>query len=224
MAQGEEVMISYGSKNNDQLLLNYGFVVPDNPEDQFTVLDAHAVLGTSAGGAEQECPAVFTRDLSHPHLLDFARALEQYGQQRSGNDAGTLPGFATGSVGLPGMGALDATGAQLDGQQAFLGLPLPVGASGGDPAAWGAASPLENAEILSKLELVCDAAREGMATTIEEDEGLLQRLPHGRRHRLAVEFRIEKKRLLETVSEELRRRQACLQDRSALFSTLFPFS
>ena len=219
VAQGEEVLISYGGKNNDQLLLNYGFVEPDNPEDQFTVLDAHVILGPSAGGVEQECPPVFTRDLSHPQLLDFARALQQKGQQRSGHEAGTPPGFAADSV---GMGALDAPGAQPDGQQSFPAQPLPVGDSDGEE--WGAVSPLENAEILSTLVVVCDAARERMTTTIEEDERLLQCLPHGGRHRLAVEFRVQKKRLLEDVAEELRRRRACLQDRAALFSTLFPFS
>jgi hypothetical protein len=47
----------------------------------------------------------------------------------------------------------------------------------------------------------------------------LAHLPQGHR-RLAVEFRLEKKRLLLDVAELLQRQKACLEDRDALFSSL----
>jgi len=37
-APGEQVFISYGRRSNDQLLLYYGFVESDNPDDQCEVL------------------------------------------------------------------------------------------------------------------------------------------------------------------------------------------
>lgn len=72
---------------------------------------------------------------------------------------------------------------------------------------------------MAALVQVCDAALERMSTRIEEDEALLAELPPGRR-RLSVEFRLQKKRLLQDVAELLRRQKACLEDRDALFSSL----
>jgi hypothetical protein len=36
-APGDQVSISYGRRSNDQLLLYYGFVEADNPDDQCEV-------------------------------------------------------------------------------------------------------------------------------------------------------------------------------------------
>ena len=60
------------------------------------------------------------------------------------------------------------------------------------------------------------------ATSVEEDEKLLESLPRAGRLRLAVEFRLEKKLLLRDVGEELRRRERCLLERAALLASLFP--
>ena len=45
MAEGEEVLISYGDRDNDDLLQHFGFVEPDNPWDcHKTILPDGAAL------------------------------------------------------------------------------------------------------------------------------------------------------------------------------------
>ena len=194
--QGDEVMISYGRKNNDQLLLNHGFVLGGNPEDEYMIPDARHLLNLSAGTCDgQESACCFTRDLAHPLLLEFAATLFA--------ERGDQPAF-------PDLASVsEGTGSR----------------SG---SALGGASPLDSPEILAKLVKVCDAARESMATSIEDDERLLESLARERggrlRLRLAVEFRYQKKLLLIDVGEALRRQERCLRDRAALFSSLFPSS
>jgi histone-lysine N-methyltransferase SETD3 len=42
---GSEVFDSYGRKCNSRYLLNYGFVVPDNPETQIVVIILISAFG-----------------------------------------------------------------------------------------------------------------------------------------------------------------------------------
>ena len=41
--QGDKVFSNYGNKSNEELILGYGFVIPDNPADFF-----HVSLGMDA--------------------------------------------------------------------------------------------------------------------------------------------------------------------------------
>jgi hypothetical protein len=45
---GEPITITYGSHSNAELLLSYGFVLPNNPSDRF-VLDYNIELLTVSG-------------------------------------------------------------------------------------------------------------------------------------------------------------------------------
>ena len=226
-------MISYGRKNNDQLLLNHGFVLGDNPEDEYMIPDARHLLNLSTTTHYACC---FTRDLGHPLLLDFARSLQQYEEQQT-DDSSRSDGDGAPATRPTASRAIRPQGATLfaerGGPPAF---PDSASVSGGTGSrsgtlgggALGGSSPLDSPEILAKLIKVCDAARESMATSVEDDERLLESLARERggrlRFRLAVEFRYQKKLLLLDVSEALRRQERCLRDRAALFSSLFPFS
>ena len=88
---GQEVDISYGQRDNEDLLLNYGFVVPNNEADRFTITDPLALLkGTEAESwqahasqAETE-PLVLTRALDDPSLQRFTDALQEQLGARGG--------------------------------------------------------------------------------------------------------------------------------------------
>lgn len=50
MLQGSEVFSNYGHKSNEELILSYGFVIPNNPADF-----VHVSLGFSAGQLGWQC-------------------------------------------------------------------------------------------------------------------------------------------------------------------------
>ena len=84
-------------------------------------------------------------------------------------------------------------------------------------------SGLESAEHLEALAMVCDTVLADMETSVQDDEALLAGAAGGMlapRRRMAVEFRVSKKRLLSEVGGELRRQAACSRDREALFQGL----
>eukprot|EP00960_Hanusia_phi_P038850 753634-Hanusia_phi.AAC.4 len=73
---GQSVEISYGIKSNDELLLSYGFIVPDNPEDFFVIKDAKKMLSTvlkvNIGDDVDIVSPVITRDLLDDSVASFA--------------------------------------------------------------------------------------------------------------------------------------------------------
>ena len=79
---GQQVHISYGSKNNDELLLNYGFVLDTNALDQCSLMDVWSLLPPQEAAAlctmEEARSCIMTRDLMHPSLLAFARCLHNH--------------------------------------------------------------------------------------------------------------------------------------------------
>lgn len=61
---GMEVLNNYGAKPNDELLLGYGFVQADNPEDQISVK-----LGSTGGSDASKILAAFGLPLSKIHYI-----------------------------------------------------------------------------------------------------------------------------------------------------------
>jgi len=79
---GQQVHINYGGKNNDELLLNYGFVLDTNALDQCSLMDVWSLLPPQEAAAlctmEEARSCIITRDLMHPSLLAFARCLHDH--------------------------------------------------------------------------------------------------------------------------------------------------
>lgn len=145
LKKGEPVLLSYGPLPNDFLLLDYGFVVDDNPHDAVALrFDAQGLLtaGAAAAGVLREQAGLGGRgggggssssssssssspsSTSPPELLDFGEELERSAYKRRRLAAlGLLPTGGGGSSPPPSSSSLEVA----------LAAGLPGGAPVADP-------------------------------------------------------------------------------------------
>ena len=192
--KGSELYISYGTRSNDQLLQYYGFVEKDNPHDVYIMpplreWDIEA-LETACG--RQFAPGRLQK-------LERAGLLGRDGMT-SGDEAVKDGGVAnpSGGVVITRAGGIDP--AVLQALRALVSTDEEWKAAGEAIGNFSVEFSPEN-ERLAKL-----AARTGIEnelaskpTTWKEDKALLFRASKRieREEALAIEFRIEKKKLLE---------------------------
>jgi len=202
LAPGAALALDYGALPNDFFLLDYGFVVPDNPHD-------YAELGFSPG-------LFWTAQLVAGVLPDEDAAAAAAERPLERWQAERLEG-----LGLTGPGASvrlfrdGVEGRLLAAARVLCADAAPAGTEGGgggvaaatlaelqDPA--HRVDPAVEARAARSLVGACLFALGAFPTTIEQDERALRDTPGmGANLRLALAFRLEKKRLLRAAIETL---------------------
>jgi histone-lysine N-methyltransferase SETD3 len=128
---GEPLLLSYGKLPNDFLLLDYGFVVDNNPHDAVSLrFDAHGLLsaGAAAAGVLREQAGLggigsgkgSSSSSSPPELLDYGDELERSAYKRRR---------------LAALGLLPGGGGNGNGSAGSLEVALSAGMPGGAPVA-----------------------------------------------------------------------------------------
>jgi hypothetical protein len=210
---GAEVYISYGSRSNDQLLQFYGFVEPDNPHDVYVM---PPLREWDIGALEAACGGPFAPGrlgkLERAGLLGrSAEAAAAAAKDAKAVDDGDL----TSSAGNPRGGVvLTRAGGGIDPAvvQALRALVSTEQEWQEAGEAVGNFAAEINAENERKAKLAARTAMEmelgAKATTLQEDRELLQRMEKMSssepEEKLAVQFRIEKKKLLQECIDRLR--------------------
>jgi hypothetical protein len=215
---GEQVYISYGSRSNDQLLQYYGFVEQDNPNDVYIMpplrewniaaleeatgrqfapgrlqkLDRAGLLGgtvpVTAAATSEKDSGNDDDDKSSPS------ARQQGGEQAANLDGGVVLTAVTGID----PAVLQALRALVSTDQEWEASGQAVGNFSEDMS--GGAENERCARLAAQTAIEMELASK--PTSIQEDEELLGRmntmksLDAGVEEKLAVEFRIEKKKLL----------------------------
>jgi hypothetical protein len=195
---GEELYISYGARSNDQLLQYYGFVESDNPHDVYVM---PPLRDWDITALEQAVGRTFAA--GRLGKLDRAGLL---GGRRMGGDDDDTANAASGVVVTRVAGVdpavLQALRALVSTDEEWMAASEAIGN-------FADAASDENercARLAAKTALEMEL--DSKATTIQQDEDLLKRMQNtkttvDREDILAVQFRIEKKNLLQEVIENL---------------------
>jgi hypothetical protein len=205
VAPGDQVYISYGQRSNDQLLQYYGFVELDNPHDVYVM---PPLREWDINALEQACGRTFApgrlEKLDRAGLLGSIREKSAAGDDSSEGSANLVGGVVLTRLGGMDQAMLQALRALVSTNEEWEAAGQAIGnfvseCSGGaenEKCARLAAAKAIEMELTSK------------ATTIEQDEVLLKRMEvnkmfdASRADMLAVQFRIEKKKLLlETIQK-----------------------
>ena len=217
--QGDEVYISYGSRSNDQLLQYYGFVEQDNPHDVYVM---PPLRDWDIAALEQACGGPFAPGrlgkLERAGLLGrSAEAAAAAAAAAGSDDEKTVDdGDLTSSAGNPRGGVvLTRAGGGLDPAvlQALRALVSTetewedAGEAVGNFAASVSPENERKARLAARTAMELEVAAK--ATTLDEDRELLKRMDSmgsgvEPEEKLAVQFRIEKKKLLLECIDRLR--------------------
>ncbi len=203
---GDEVYISYGSRSNDQLLQYYGFVEVDNPHDVYIM---PPLREWDIAALEEACGGVFVPGrlgkLERAGLLGKAidsplDEKDNDGLESAGNPRGGV--VLTRTVGID-PAVIQALRALVSSESEWLAAGEAVGNFAAQVSPENERKARLAAYTAVKLEL------EAKATTLEEDKELLKRAGSSKsgidaEERLALQFRIEKKKLLKEAMERLR--------------------
>jgi hypothetical protein len=201
----KEVYISYGPRSNDQLLQYYGFVEADNAHDVYLMppLREWDVAGLEAASGRSFVPGRLAQ-LDRAGLLGRADdgAADGSGDEDDGSGGGVVVTRAAGidPAVMQALRALVSTDDEWDRAGGAIGSFGSEGSGGPDNerCARRAARAALEAELASK------------PTALEEDVALLRRLdatPNSLdlgspEEKLAIQFRIEKKKvLMETIDK-----------------------
>jgi len=210
-----EVFISYGSRSNDQLLQYYGFVEQDNPHDTYVMPPLRewdiAALEEACGGTP--FPAGRLQKLDRAGLLGFS-STDDIVVAPSGDDESSAEEGVT-SEGNPRGGVVLSRAVGID-PAVFQALRALVssdqewedaGEAIGNFAAEVSPVNEQKAKIAARTGIQMELAKK--ATTLEEDRELLKRLRSSNsalqepEERMAIMFRIEKKKLLKETLDRL---------------------
>lgn len=201
VAKGCEMYISYGTRSNDQLLQYYGFVEKDNPRDVYVM---PPLREWDIGALEAACGRQFApgrlQKLERAGLLGSDGTNSSEEDSKDGGVANPTGGVVITRAGGIDPAVLQALRALVSSEEEWQGAGEAIGNFA-----------VEYGPENERLALL--AARTGIEkeletkpTTRKEDEALLSRAAKSmeREETLAIEFRIEKKKLLEETLEKLR--------------------
>lgn len=202
---GEEVYISYGSRSNDQLLQYYGFVETDNPHDVYIM---PPLREWDIAALEEACGGPFAPGrlgkLERAGLLGKAIDAqlddkENDGLESAGNPRGGV--VLTRTIGID-PAVIQALRALVSSDSEWVA----AGEAVGNFAAQVSVENERKAQLAARTAIELELATK--ATTLEEDKQLLKRADSSKagmdpEERLALQFRIEKKKLLKEVIERL---------------------
>lgn len=98
---GDEIFNNYGPKQNDELLLGYGFCIPENPVDQFTI---KVVLPPSVEDAAKQMGLFEPNNIPFgmgPSFLDGDPKQEQHALRPKGHPFGRYENYVLWLRGIP---------------------------------------------------------------------------------------------------------------------------
>lgn len=201
---GKEVTISYGTRSNDQLLQYYGFVEQDNPNDVYILpalrewdietIEKNCGRTVAAGRlGKLERAGLLGTTVENASVKSNEEAANAAGGVVVKRDSGIDPAV------LQALRALLSTDEEWSAASEAIGnFVEPVNPENERCARIAARTTLEQ-ELFSK------------STTIEEDELLLKRMESMKKATdasaedvLAIQFRIEKKKLLQEAIDRMR--------------------
>jgi hypothetical protein len=178
LAEGEQAMLTYGDKGNDELLQLFGFVEGPNPHDRFIAIGLPEQLRAA-------CANLFANN-----MVEVDRRFALVSQLKLDEAIGYAE-LSERVVPAPTLHAariLLGTADELNGDLVKLRKP---------------ASLATEQRVLTALRDYCKAARQAMGSSRKADIAALGRSESSRRLRLALQFRGEKKRLLSTLENSL---------------------
>jgi hypothetical protein len=198
-----ELFISYGDRSNDQLLQYYGFCEPNNPHDVYVL---PPIREWDLAALEKSCG----RTVPAGRLADLALALEALERAAAADDTGKDDlvggGGYVGGIVVTRRAGIDPSAVQLI--RALFATEAEWDAAGRSVGKFQDVVSVDN-ETCSKKVVAAVLAMEleRKATTLEQDERLMSSSSskggntalsslQSPAERLAVRFRIEKKKLL----------------------------
>jgi hypothetical protein len=197
---GEQVYISYGSRSNDQLMQYYGFVEKDNPNDVYIMhpLRAWDIAALEKATGRQFAPGRLQK-------LDRAGLLGGDDSDNADKSANLAGGVVLTAVAGIDPAVMQALRALVSTDQEWEAAGEAVGNFSEDLS--GGAENERCARLAARAAIEMELANK--PTSMEQDEELLRRmdtmksLDAGVEEKLAVEFRIEKKKLLLATIDKL---------------------
>ncbi|CAJ1938707.1 unnamed protein product [Cylindrotheca closterium] len=210
ISTGNEIFISYGERSNDQLLQYYGFVEPNNPNDIYVM---PPIREWDIGALEESLGTPFAPGrlgkLERAGLLGKTalevqadKISEDSSRETTSDDTEDANGNPRGGVVLTRAAGIDL--AVLQALRALVSTEAEWQESGeavGNFAAMVSTENEERARLVARTALEMEL--QAKPTTLEEDEELLKRSSSSSssimedEERLAVSFRIEKKKILK---------------------------
>lgn len=202
VAPGEQLYISYGARSNDQLLQYYGFVEPDNPHDVYVM---PPLRNWDIDALEIACGRKFApgrlQKLDRAGLLGADAPSKDDGSDDSSKDE---PANVGGGVVLSRIVGIDP--AVLQALRALVSTDQEWDAAAGAIGNFaeensGGSENERCARLAAKTAIEMELASK--ATTIEQDDDLLKKMKNiksldtSSEEKLAIQFRIEKKKLLQ---------------------------
>lgn len=194
IAKGDQIYISYGARSNDQLLQYYGFVETNNPHDVYILppLREWDITTMEQATGRTVAPGRLQK-LDRAGLLGGIFVSDD--EQVSNPTGGVVVTRSTGldPAILQALRALLSTDAEWQQAGEAIGNLATTVSTDNEAAACNAARAILEMELASKV------------TTLEQDEKLLQqaRKTMEPEDRLAILFRIEKKKLLQECIDSL---------------------
>jgi Rubisco LSMT substrate-binding len=203
----EQIFISYGPRNNDQLLQYYGFCEVDNPNDIYIL---PSIRDWDINALELACGRKFTS--GRLQLLDNAGLLSGRRATESSNDVDdsmdTMSDVAGGGVVLSRSVGIDP--AVLQVIRVLVSTEAEWDEAGQSIVSFSQERSPENERCVRLVTMsAIQMELASKPTAIEEDEALMKRMTILKKldtdtaGKLAIQFRIEKKKLLREVIDRL---------------------
>jgi len=205
--KGNELFISYGARSNDQLLQYYGFVEEDNPHDVYVM---PPLREWDIDALEKACGRVFNsgrlQKLEKAGLLGMSKDEMKLDSSEDEN-ANRRGGVVISRSGGLDPAIMTALRALVSSEEEWEEAGEAVGNFFAENSGGNENERLARLAAKTALELELSSK----STTLEYDEQTLRKINSGRSDglnnndsKLALEFRIEKKKmLLETINKLL---------------------
>jgi hypothetical protein len=206
VSKGNEMYISYGDRTNDQLLQYYGFVEPNNPNDVYIM---PSLRDWNIAALEKACGRTFApgrlQKLDRAGLLGSSdttnNAADTADDEAENISGGVVITRATGvdPAIMQALRALVSTEAEWDAAGEAIGNFVEVNSGGPENESL--------ARLAAKTAIEMEVSQK--PTTLEQDEELVKRMGQSKsmdsslEEKLAVLFRIEKKKLLSETIQKL---------------------